>query len=212
MRGSVFALAAIALVLGACQTTGYSSGERVELECSRSPIQSSWNNAYTPSYGKCIRVAPDGATVNAFFFARDFEIPGGQAVVVYAQALHRTSINYMGVREYLKSNPGIEANARDWGIVEKRPIGEQSYELVTFTVKGKACVGFVAHNGPGQYSAGFNDSIRGHACANRMTVADAQTFLSSLSFDPSRADGAPTKPIIPPPERKAKPKPPTQPV
>lgn len=206
-----FAWAGAALLLGACQTTGYSSGERVEMECSRSPIQSSWNNAYTPSHGRCIRVAPDGADLMAFVFGRDFEIPGGQAGVFYIQALHHTYLENLNVRDALRINTIINANARNWGTVERIQAGGLSYQAIPFTMQDKPCVGFVAYSGPQQYSAGFNESIRGHACANRMTLADAQAFLSSLSFDSSRADGAPTKPIIPPPGRKAKPKPSTQP-
>lgn len=211
MRFLVFSAAGAALLLGACQTTGYSSGERVEMDCARSPIQSNWNNAYTPSYGKCVRVTPDGATLTAFVFGRDFEIPGGQSGVLYIQAMNHTHVENLGVRETLKTNKIVDANARDWGEVERIEAGGLAYQAVSFTMNGKACVGFVAYRGPQQYSAGFSESVRGHACANRMTLADARTFLSSLSFDPSRADGAPTKPFTPPPERKAKPKPSTQP-
>lgn len=211
MRVSGFSVAGAALLLGACQTTGYNSGDRVEIDCSRSPIQSSWNNAYTPSYGKCVRIAPGGANVMAFVFGRDFEIPGGQAAVHYIKALHQTYLENLTVRETLRVNKAVEGNARNWGTVERIEAGGLVYQAMSFTMHGKACMGFVAYRGPQQYSPGFDESVRGHACANRMTLADAETFLSSLSFEASRADGAPTKPIAPQPERKAKPKPSTQP-
>lgn len=204
-RGVVRRAVLVGLVLlsASCQTAGYNTGERVEIDCDRSPIQSSWSNVYTPTWGKCYRVTSDRAEVMSTAHLRHFQIPGGYADVVHHVAGHNTFIAQGDLRSAVRIYKRVAANGADWGEPRNENLGGEEYETQTFLLSGKSCMAFRAKAAPAATLPGYRSATYGYACANRLDRELVERLLPSFSYDIARAENAPVKPIPPTPAKRS---------
>ncbi|WP_349596054.1 hypothetical protein [Azospirillum argentinense] len=184
----------LATLAASCQTAGYNTGERVELDCERSPIQSSWSNVYTPTRERCLRVTANGATLMGVVYARPFEIPGGYANVLYQVSGHNTYIVQQSVQDVVRQHSDMFTGASDWGQPRTESFAGKDHQVQEFVLRGKSCAAFLLNGPLAAYVAGHQSRAFGYACANRLDRELLDRLLTSFTYDVSRAENAPVKP------------------
>lgn len=172
---------ASALALSGCQTSGYTTGEVVRMDCKYSPIQTSANN-YSPSRGECFRKSSDGSDVSGYFHNRYFDLPGGYANVAFVEAIGYTYLNNIDVVAAASSYNVVKSGAANWRDGHRVTISGITYYMRTFDLGGKSCVGFVAHSGMVPSTPGFMHRIQGYSCAKEMNFALVEKYLATLTF------------------------------
>ncbi|KAA1056468.1 hypothetical protein [Azospirillum argentinense] len=188
-------MSGLATLAASCQTTGYNTGERVQLDCERSPIQSGWSNVYTPTRTKCFRVTSESADLISVVHARSFEIPGGYANVLYQDTGHNTYIVQQSVRDVVRQHGEMFKGVSGWGEPRTENFAGKDYQMQDFALRGKSCTAFLLAGPVAAYFAGHRSRAFGYACANRLDRELVERLLTSFTYDVSRVENAPVKPL-----------------
>ncbi|NUB10675.1 hypothetical protein FW320_31575 [Azospirillum sp. Vi22] len=174
-----------------CQTTGYNSGERVEIDCERSPIQSGWGDVFTPPWGKCHRTTASKVELMITSHSRYFEIPGGYGYAAYQSADKNTYIFQQSVRDIARLYKNRTRGSLGWEEPRMESFAGQDYQVQRFTLRRQSCAVYLLNGAPMPMYPGYRDRVFGYVCANRLEREVLERLLTSFSYDISRAESAP---------------------
>ncbi|WP_431855308.1 SHOCT domain-containing protein [Azospirillum sp.] len=192
------------VVLAGCQGAGYTPGDIYSFDCSASPIKSSWSNAYTPSYEQCYRATFGGIDTAGHGYVHPFQIPGGDAVIVYSEASPGTYLTQRDPQNVASMSKTIADGASNWSRPYRMTAGEKPYSFANFQMDSRPCIAFVGYDAPAGWAPGFRRMVSGYACANRLKQEDAVRLLESMSYDVARTTSAELRPFTPPPPKAPK--------
>lgn len=170
-------------VLG-CQSTGYSTNERVKVACDTSPIQVIWSGARTPESDPCIRRTSQSNSFTVYNHYRFFRIPEGFANINLEVSFGGTYLVEQDVDATTRYYDNAASKGVNWSKPTTYGSGESKLRVISFDLERNRCHGFV--NYAQASSAGYLRRLFGYICGPRLDEDTAVKFFTSLKIDAYR--------------------------
>lgn len=172
------------LAITGCQSTTYSTNERLKVACDTSPIQVVWSGARTPDSDPCIRRTAQSNSVTVYNHYRFFRIPEGFANINLEVSFAGTYLIEQDVDATTRYYDNAASKGMNWSKPTTYGSGESKLRVISFDLDRNRCHGFV--NYAQAASAGYLRRLYGYMCGPQLDEDTAVKFFTSLKIDPYR--------------------------
>lgn len=178
------AMPACLFAITGCQSTGYSTNERVKVACDTSPIQVVWSGAKTPESDPCIRRTSQSNSFTVYNHYRFFRVPEGFANINLEVSFGGTYLIEQDVDATTRYYDNAASKGLNWSKPTTYGSGESKLRVISFDLDRNRCHGFVNHAQAS--SAGYLRRLYGYICGPRLDEDTAVKFFISLKIDAYR--------------------------